>query len=113
GGAQLANGYLDAPAESAARFVDLDGHGRMFRTGDIVRWRSDGELEFLRRNDSQVQIRGHRVEPGEVEHQLRSLPRVRNAAVRSLIDPDGTAWLAAYVVAPVPIDELRATLGTR
>lgn len=113
GGAQLANGYLDAPAESAARFVDLDGHGRMFRTGDIVRWRQDGELQFLRRNDSQVQIRGNRVEPGEVEHQLRGLPDVRDAAVRSFVDPDGTAWLAAYVVAAVAPDKLRATLGMR
>jgi hypothetical protein len=113
GGVQLARGYLDAPAETTARFVDAGGQGRLYRTGDVVRWRSDGELEFLHRNDSQVQIRGYRVEPGEVELALRGLPGVRDAAVRGFADPDGTAWLAAYVVTEAAVDALRAALSTR
>jgi amino acid adenylation domain-containing protein len=110
GGAQLARGYVD-PEQTEARFVDHDEHGRLFRTGDLVRLRFDGELEFLGRNDSQVQIRGFRVEPGEVEHQLRGLPGVRDAAVRA-----DTGALVAYVVAADPattVDALRAALGTR
>ncbi|SES42437.1 hybrid non-ribosomal peptide synthetase/type I polyketide synthase [Actinokineospora terrae] len=108
GGAQLARGYVSAQ-ETAARFVDHPVHGRLYRTGDIVRWRSDGELDFLHRNDSQVQIRGYRVEPGEVEHQLRALPGVREAAVRVLDDVS----LAAYVVTAESTASLRATLAAR
>ncbi|GAA2997645.1 non-ribosomal peptide synthetase/type I polyketide synthase [Actinokineospora diospyrosa] len=108
GGEQLARCYVSAE-ETAARFVNHPEHGRLYRTGDVVRWRFDGELEFLHRNDSQVQIRGYRVEPGEVEHQLRALPGVRDAAVRVF----GTA-LAAYVVTDsATVDSLRAELGTR
>ncbi|RLK58013.1 non-ribosomal peptide synthetase/type I polyketide synthase [Actinokineospora cianjurensis] len=108
GGAQLARGYVSAQ-QTAARFVDHPEHGRLYRTGDIVRWRSDGELDFLHRNDSQVQIRGYRVEPGEVEHQLRALPGVREAAVRVLDDVS----LAAYVVTGESTASLRATLAAR
>jgi natural product biosynthesis luciferase-like monooxygenase protein/amino acid adenylation domain-containing protein len=113
GGAQLARGYVNAPAETAARFVGSGGD-RLYRTGDVVRWRADGELEFLRRDDSQVQIRGHRVEPGEIELALRDLPGVRDAAVRGFTGDD-TPWLAAYVVpaADVTVEALRAALGAR
>ncbi|MDQ3403269.1 MAG: amino acid adenylation domain-containing protein, partial [Actinomycetota bacterium] len=107
-GAQLSRGYLSA-RQTAARFVEHPEHGRLYRTGDIVCWRPDGELDFLHRNDAQVQIRGHRVEPGEVEHQLRALPGVRDAAVRVLEDTS----LAAYVVTAEPVSSLRAALSTR
>ncbi|GAA3034674.1 type I polyketide synthase [Actinokineospora globicatena] len=108
GGAQLGRGYLSAE-QTAARFIDHPTHGRLYRTGDVVRWRSDGELDFLHRNDAQVQIRGYRVEPGEVEHQLRALPGVREAAVRVLDDIS----LAAYVVTAEPVASLRSALATR
>ncbi|WP_344040830.1 non-ribosomal peptide synthetase/type I polyketide synthase [Saccharothrix xinjiangensis] len=114
GGAQLARGYADPTPEQAARFTGA-GADRAYRTGDVVRWRADGELEFLRRRDRQVQIRGFRVEPGEVEHQLTALPGVREAAVRALTDADGTVRLAAHVV-PAPgaeVADLRAELATR
>ncbi|MBM7774825.1 natural product biosynthesis luciferase-like monooxygenase protein/amino acid adenylation domain-containing protein [Actinokineospora baliensis] len=107
GGEQLARRYV-SPEETAARFVQHPEHGRLYRTGDVVRWRFDGQLEFLHRNDSQVQIRGYRVEPGEVEHQLRTLPGVREAAVRVVGDS-----LAAYVVTDSTVDSLRAGLATR
>ncbi|MFD7660846.1 AMP-binding protein, partial [Actinosynnema sp. NPDC059797] len=114
GGAQLARGYVDATPEQAARFTGT-GADRAYRTGDVVRWRADGELEFLRRGDRQVQVRGFRVEPGEVEHQLVALPGVREAAVRAWTDADGVVRLAAYLVlAPgVGVAELRAGLATR
>ncbi|WP_405096867.1 amino acid adenylation domain-containing protein [Micromonospora sp. NBC_01412] len=98
GGVQLGRGYLDAPEETAARFLRHPGLGPVFRTGDVVRWRADGQLEFLHRTDAQVQIRGFRVEPGEAEHHLRGLDGVHDAAVRAWPDADGRAYLAGYVV---------------
>ncbi|MEV0198134.1 condensation domain-containing protein [Nonomuraea sp. NPDC050691] len=92
GGAGVARGYLGRPDLTAERFADLAGT-RWFRTGDLVRLRPDGQLEFLRRLDEQVKIRGFRVEPGEVEHCLLGCPGVRRAAV---VARDGE--LVAYVV---------------
>ncbi|WP_245730646.1 non-ribosomal peptide synthetase/type I polyketide synthase [Micromonospora pallida] len=98
GGRQLGRGYLGLPEETAARFLHHPEYGPVFRTGDVLRWRPDGQLEFLRRADAQVQIRGFRVEPGEAEHHLRRLDGVRDAAVRGWRDPEGGHYLAGYVV---------------
>ncbi|MFH0240924.1 amino acid adenylation domain-containing protein [Streptomyces sp. HK10] len=99
GGPELARGYLGRPALTAERFVPdpfASGGGRLYRTGDVVRWLPSGDLEFLGRSDDQVKIRGFRVELGEVEAVLRECPRVAAAAVR----PDtGTGQtLIGYVV---------------
>ncbi|MEV4013019.1 amino acid adenylation domain-containing protein [Nonomuraea angiospora] len=103
GGAGVGRGYLDRPALTAASFVP-DPYGpagsRLYRTGDLVRRRADGELEFVGRVDQQVKVRGHRVEPGEVEHVLTEHPGVRAAAV-VLSGPDGDR-LGAYVVTEGP-----------
>ncbi|MCA2221087.1 non-ribosomal peptide synthetase [Nonomuraea aurantiaca] len=93
GGPGVARGYLGAPELTAQRFVRLPDGGRYFRTGDRVRLRPDGLLEFLGRIDEQVKVRGFRIEPGEVEHCLRAHPDVRQAAV---VARDGE--LVAYVV---------------
>ena len=122
GGSSLARGYLGRPDLTAERFVP-DPHGevpgaRLYRTGDVVRWRADGQLDYLGRADTQLKLRGFRVEPGEVEVALRELLGMRQAHV--------TAWrpstiaeprLVAYVVPPsgdvLPPGEMRARLRER
>lgn len=98
GGAGVARGYHGRPDATAAAFLDDPFHpgGRMFRTGDLARWRTDGTLEFLGRRDHQVKIRGHRVELGAVEAVLRGAPGVREAVV--LPDEERTR-LTGYVLA--------------
>jgi amino acid adenylation domain-containing protein len=102
GGVGVARGYLRRPALTAERFVpdpwSGDPGGRVYRSGDRVRWAADGRLEFLGRLDRQVQIRGYRVEPGEVEAVLQSHPAVRQAAV-TVAESAGERRLVAYVAA--------------
>ncbi|TWT37768.1 Chondramide synthase cmdD [Posidoniimonas corsicana] len=100
GGAGVAVGYVNRPEETAARFVRdpiADDGSRMYRTGDIGRWRADGELEFLGRVDDQVQLRGYRVEPSEVAAALERLPQVDQAFVAVKPDARGEQRLVAYV----------------
>ena len=102
GGASLARGYLDRPELTAERFVrdpgaDDDG-ARLYATGDIVRWRNDGQLEFLGRNDEQAKIRGFRIELGEVEAALGRHPAVAESVALACADPRGEKRLVAYVV---------------
>lgn len=101
GGLGVARCYLNHPALTAAAFVpDPYGEpgGRLFRTGDLGRRRADGSLEYLSRRDTQVKLRGLRIELGEVENALRELPEVRAAAVLLRDDLPGEPKLVAYVV---------------
>ncbi|AXX32478.1 amino acid adenylation domain-containing protein [Actinosynnema pretiosum subsp. pretiosum] len=110
GGRGLARGYHGQHALTATRFVadPFDGPGsRMYRTGDRVRWRADGSLDFLGRADGQVKIRGFRVEPGEVESVLMAHPGVAQAAVRVRRDHRGVKRLVAYTAGAAEPAELR------
>ncbi|MET8850120.1 amino acid adenylation domain-containing protein [Amycolatopsis sp. NPDC004625] len=117
GGLVVGRGYVGDPAKTAAVFVadPFGGRGaRMYRTGDRVRLREDGQLEFVERRDFQVKIRGHRIELGEIESVLRSVPGVLDAVVRVLTDADGGKRLAGYLIGvdgegPIDAGAVRST----
>ncbi|MGN5235876.1 non-ribosomal peptide synthase/polyketide synthase [Rhodococcus sp. SJ-3] len=116
-GIQLARGYHDRADLTADRFVaDPFGRGRMYRTGDIVRWNREGHLEYLERADFQVKVRGYRIELGEIEAVLRDLDAVRDVAVLVRSGAHVGDRLVAYVVPSnedVDVDDLRVRLGAR
>jgi amino acid adenylation domain-containing protein len=102
GGVGVARGYLNRPELSAERFLDdpfnAEAGARMYRSGDLVRYRADGDIEFVGRNDHQVKIRGFRIEPGEVEACLSHHPGVRDIIVLAREYEHGEKHLVAYVV---------------
>lgn len=112
GGAAVARGYLHAPAETAARFVpDPNGDGtRLFRTGDLARFDPQQGFVQLGRADSQLKVRGNRVEPGEVEAVLRRAPGVGDAAVSAL---GGDLVAAVQGAETLDTNDLRAFLQAR
>ncbi|BFO18421.1 hypothetical protein SHKM778_48090 [Streptomyces sp. KM77-8] len=99
-GPGVALGYLGRPGLTAGRFPPDPWAGdgsRMYRTGDRARWRADGCLEYLGRTDAQVKVRGHRIEPGEIEAVLAARPGVAEAAVALRTPPGGEPQLCAYL----------------
>ncbi|MGC4088926.1 MAG: amino acid adenylation domain-containing protein [Polyangiaceae bacterium] len=117
GGVCLARGYVQRPSLTAERFV-ADPHdpqgGRLYRTGDRVRFRADGELEYLGRFDHQLKIRGFRIELGEIEAQLLSQPELREAVVVAKDGPGGArlvAYVSLHAGQGIEVSELRARLG--
>ena len=111
-GPQVSLGYLNQPEKTAEVFVDWNGL-RCYKTGDIVHYREDGNIEFVGRRDGQVKIRGFRIELKEVEAIIREFPGIKDATVQAFDYPDGGKFIAAYVVSDetVNIDELNAFIG--
>lgn len=113
-GAGVARGYLNRDELTQRHFTcdPFDAQIRMYRTGDIGLWRSDGSLLYVGRNDQQVKIRGYRVEPGEIEHHLLEILAVDEAIVLTNLNEHGMMSLAAYIMVNRDIteNELRDTL---
>jgi amino acid adenylation domain-containing protein len=111
GGAGVARGYLNRPELTAERFISdpfsQDADAKLYRTGDVVRYGADGNLEFVGRVDNQIKIRGFRVELGEIEQALRNHPGVTDTVVVLFEDNAGDKRLVAYVV---PAGESQLTL---
>ncbi|GAA0390346.1 hypothetical protein Acor_47020 [Acrocarpospora corrugata] len=110
GGAGVAHGYLGRASLTAERFVpDPYGApgGRLYRTGDMVRWRPEGELEFLGRTDNQVKVRGHRIELGEVEAACEAFPGVIQA-VAAVHEEN----LIAYIIGEVSLGAVSRALAS-
>jgi amino acid adenylation domain-containing protein len=111
GGAGVAVGYLDRPELTAERFVaNPFGAGRLYRSGDLARYLTGGDLDYLGRIDQQVKIRGFRIETGEIEAVLRRTGLVSDVAVVPYHAPDGENLLAAYVVTDAAAADLREAL---
>ncbi|WP_197270633.1 non-ribosomal peptide synthase/polyketide synthase, partial [Paenibacillus alvei] len=114
-GEGLARGYLNRPELTADRFVDnpFEPGGKMYKTGDLAKWLSDGNIEYLGRIDHQVKIRGYRIELGEVEAQITKIESIREAIVIAREENGGEKLLCAYFVADrqLTVGELRSELA--
>ncbi len=119
GGDGVARGYWNRPDLTAERFVSILslGGARLYRTGDLARFLPDGTIDFLGRADYQIKLRGHRIEPGEIEAELEKCSGIHRAVVVLREDREGDQRLAAYLLADAAKGateaELRSTLGSK
>jgi len=119
-GPQVGRGYLNRPDKTtevfiANPFTDDPKYSHAYRTGDVVRWLPDGNIEFVGRNDGQVKVRGFRIELTEVEKVIRDYPGIKDATVAAFDAPSGGKFVAAYVVSDskVDIDSLNRFIAER
>lgn len=107
-GPHVAEGYLNRPEKTAEVFImnpfDSGEYIKVYRTGDMVRYRNDGNIDFVGRSDGQVKIRGFRIELSEVEAVIRDFEGIKNATVVAFDHPSGGKFLAAYVVSDEKVD---------
>ncbi len=119
GGVGVARGYLNRPELTAEKFIPSPFRAgeTIYRTGDLCRYRQDGEIEYLGRIDQQVKVRGFRIELGEIEARLLELPGIQDAVVIAREDKPGEARLVAYLIpveSPLPeVGVLRAFMAER
>ncbi|HEV2498967.1 MAG TPA: amino acid adenylation domain-containing protein [Terriglobia bacterium] len=120
GGAGVAKGYFKRPELTEERFISnvfTNDGSRMFRTGDLVRWSTNGQLEFIGRADEQVKLHGRRIELGEIESVLLQHPAVAQAGVAAHCDERGAVSLSGYLVwrsgASADLNSIRIHLAAR
>ncbi|WP_193187606.1 non-ribosomal peptide synthetase [Nisaea sediminum] len=115
GGIGVGLGYLGDDEATAEKFVDGPDGTRMYRTGDMARVTGDGRIQFVGREDRQVKIRGVRIELDEIEHALRNVAGVAQAAVKTVPGADGRPALAAWLTGPAPAaaSDVRKLLGEK
>jgi amino acid adenylation domain-containing protein len=106
-GEGLARGYLNKPTLTAEKFIPnpFTNSGKMYKTGDKVKWLADGNIEYLGRADDQVKIQGHRIELGEIEDVLLQSEFVCQAVVLAKADKKGNKLLIAYIVPAKPFNK--------
>jgi len=107
GGAGVTRGYWQRDDLTAEKFPPdpFRAGGRLYRTGDLVRWRATGGLDFLGRADTQIKLRGHRIEPGEIEAAMEAVSGLRQAVVIAREDVPGNVELVGYYTAGTRVDE--------
>ena len=119
-GPQVSRGYLNRDEENKKAFLtnpfdDDPMFKNLYKTGDIVRFLPNGEIDFIGRKDFQVKIRGFRVELSEVEQIIREYPGIKDATVKDFADPSGVKYIVGYVVSDkqIDIDDLKAFIKSK
>ena len=102
-GPQVSRGHLNLPEKTAETYIEWNGK-RCYRTGDVVRYLPDGNVQFVGRRDGQVKIRGFRIELKEVEAVIREFPGIKDATVQAFDYENGGKYIAAYIVSDRPVD---------
>ena len=117
-GPQVSRGYLNRPEKTAETYIknpfsDDPKHSRVYRTGDIVRYLPDGNIQFVGRKDGQVKIRGFRIEMKEVEAVIHQFPGIKDVTVQAFDYENGGKFIAAYIVSDEKVDikQLNSFIG--